>query len=591
MKYACVVFMMLLVCANTIAQTSQQNNRQYCVPTQACWPTEKDWQDLSQRVGGRLIKAVSPIAACEKNSSSSECKQALAKAKDPLYLQAQPGATQMTGWQGAWQSSLSSFVVAAENSQDIAQAVMFAKKHHLKLVIKGTGHDYLGRSSAPNSLLVWTHKMRNISIDDQFKATGCKDDKGEPAVTVGAGTRWIEAYKAVTVEHGRYVQGGGCATVGAAGGFIQGGGYGSFSKKFGTGAGNILQAEVITADGCISVVNRCQNPDLFWALKGGGGGTFAIVSKITLKTHELPENFGMVNGEIQAKSAKYFKLLIAQFLDFYHEKLIGEHWGEAFILSPTNKMTLQFLFQGLDKKQAEETWGEFVNWVKARPQQYRLSIQTVVIPARKFWDYSYRKEHFPQSIMVSHNKQIPVEEFWWSEDQSEVLTYINYYKSRYIPLTLFDKAHSQQLTDALFNASRLITVPLIFNIGLAGASEEALARQSETAMHPGVAKAAALVMLSGVQQYVFPDVKGMSPNHEKAQAEAKVAQKAADYIYNITAGAGTYVNEADYFEPDWQQSFWGENYARLLAIKKRVDPEGLFNCHHCVGSEIESPKN
>jgi hypothetical protein len=574
--------LLLFISANTYAKSPQY----YCTPSQACWPTKKDWQALNQRVDQHLIKAVSSVAACKKNSRSNECQQTLKSIKDPLYLEAQPGATQITGWQGAWQSSLSSFVVAAESSHDISEAVRFAKKHHLKLVIKGTGHDYLGRSNAPNSLLIWTHKMRNIAIDDQFKASGCKEDKGEPAVTVGAGTRWIEAYKAVTVDHGRFVQGGGCATVGVAGGFTQGGGYGSFSKKFGTGAGNVLQAEVVTADGRIITVNRCQNSDLFWALKGGGGGTFAIVSKITLKTHELPENFGMINGEIQAKSSQDFKLLIAQFINFYREKLSNEHWGEALILTPDNKMILKFIFQGLDKKQAEETWREFLSWVKVRPQLYALRQKITVIPARKFWDYSYRKKYFPQSIMISHNKQVPIEDFWWREDQSEVLTYINYYKSRYLPLTLFEKARSQQLVGALFNASRLINVPLIFNIGLAGASEEALIRQRETSMHPSVTKAAALVMLSGVQQYVFPNIKGLSPNQEKAKAEANLAEKAAQFIYDITPDAGTYVNEADYFEPDWQQSFWGENYNRLLSIKKSVDPEGLFNCHHCVGSEL-----
>jgi FAD/FMN-containing dehydrogenase len=571
---------LLFISSNAIGASSS-----YCGPTEACWPTKHDWQGLNQQVGGRLKRVVSPLAACEANSRSRDCKIALAKAKDPLYLQTQPGATQMTGWSGGWQPALSSYVVEAQNAQDIAQAVRFAKKHHLKLVIKGTGHDYFGRSSAPNSLLIWTHNMRKISIDDHFKATGCKDDQGEPAVTMGAGTRWIEAYKAVTVDHGRFVQGGGCTTVGVAGGYIQGGGFGSFSKKFGTGAGNILQADVVTADGHIETVNRCQNPDLFWALKGGGGGTFAIISKITLKTHDLPENFGMVNGEIQAKTPEAFKLLIAEFLGFYKEKLSNEHWGEALILTPTNKMQLEFLFQGLDKKQSEEAWHDFVAWVKSKPLQYHMTIKTTLIPARKFWDYNDRIKHFPQSVMTSHDKQIPASTFWWREDQSEVLTYINYYKSRYLPLSLFDKEHRQQLTTALFNASRLIEVPIIFNIGLAGASKEALERQATTSMHPGVMNAAGMVMLSNVQQYVFPNIKSFQPDYSQAKAKAKIAEKAAQFIDDVAPNAGTYVNEADYFEPHWQQSFWGEHYARLLEIKKRVDPTRLFSCHHCVGSE------
>jgi len=53
----------------------------------------------------------------------------------------------------------------------------------------------------------------------------------------------------------------------------------------------------------------------------------------------------------------------------------------------------------------------------------------------------------------------------------------------------------------------------------------------------------------------------------------------------ITPGAGSYLNETDYFEPDWQDSFWGPNYRRLLEIKRRYDPRNMFRVHHGVGSE------
>jgi FAD/FMN-containing dehydrogenase len=56
-------------------------------------------------------------------------------------------------------------------------------------------------------------------------------------------------------------------------------------------------------------------------------------------------------------------------------------------------------------------------------------------------------------------------------------------------------------------------------------------------------------------------------------------------LREATPGGGAYVNEADYFEPDWRRSFWGEQYPRLLAIKRKYDPTGLFTCHHCVGSD------
>ncbi|MEJ7675420.1 MAG: FAD-binding protein [Chitinophagaceae bacterium] len=76
----------------------------------------------------------------------------------------------------------------------------------------------------------------------------------------------MQAYEAVTTKAGRYVQGGGCATVGVAG-LIQSGGFGSFSKNYGLAAAALLEAEIVTADGSVKIANACNNPDLFWAIK------------------------------------------------------------------------------------------------------------------------------------------------------------------------------------------------------------------------------------------------------------------------------------------------------------------------------------
>jgi FAD/FMN-containing dehydrogenase len=65
-------------------------------------------------------------------------------------------------------------------------------------------------------------------------------------------------------------------------GLIQGGGFGSFSKHYGTAAGSPLEAEVVTADGNIRIANACANRDLFWALKGGGGGSYGVVPDASL---------------------------------------------------------------------------------------------------------------------------------------------------------------------------------------------------------------------------------------------------------------------------------------------------------------------
>src|SRR3546814_12707097 len=108
--------------------------------------------------------------------------------------------------------------------------------------------------------------MNAIEVHDAFTPAG-SDAEPMPAVSVSAGAMWGEVYRKVCAGAGRYVQGGGCLTVGVAG-LIQSGGFGSLSKAFGTAAASLLEAEVVTADGAIRVVTDGQAPELFFAPRG-----------------------------------------------------------------------------------------------------------------------------------------------------------------------------------------------------------------------------------------------------------------------------------------------------------------------------------
>jgi hypothetical protein len=90
-----------------------------------------------------------------------------------------------------------------------------------------------------------------------------------------------------------------------------------------TQAAGLLGAEVVTADGKVRIANPCTNPDLFWALKGGGGGSFGVVSKLTLRVRELPEFAGGVNFTIKAASDVAFRRLIRQFVSFYRDQFLA----------------------------------------------------------------------------------------------------------------------------------------------------------------------------------------------------------------------------------------------------------------------------
>ncbi len=106
-------------------------------------------------------------------------------------------------------------------------------------------------------------------------------------------------------------------------------GFGSFSKHYGLAAAGLLEAEVVTADGKVRIANACTNPDLFGALKGGGGGSFGVVSKLTLRVRELPEFCGGAIFTVKAASDNAFRRLIRRFVSFYQRTAFQRSLGRA----------------------------------------------------------------------------------------------------------------------------------------------------------------------------------------------------------------------------------------------------------------------
>jgi len=424
-------------------------------------------------------------------------------------------------------------------------------------------------------------------MHDSFVAKGCAGKQApQPAVTIDAGAMWLHAYNAVSVKAGRYVQGGGCTTVGVAG-LIQGGGFGSFSKHYGLAAAALLEAEIVTADGSVKIANACNNPDLFWALKGGGGGSFGVVTKLTLRTRELPENFGAVFGSIKANSDEAFKTLIAKLIELYHDQLFNPHWGEQIRFKPDNTIEITMLSHGLIKEQAQSSWQSFEDWVKQAPQNYKLEMPLTImtIPAQRLWDTAFLKQYVSDLIAIDDRPNAPEGNIYWMSNKSETGQFLYGYRSTWLPATLLEKDNQKKLADALFSASRYWSTTLHFNKGLAGAPPEEVAAAKDTAMNPDVLNAFALVIIAGEGEPAFTGIAGHEPDVNEGRYQAERITKAMDELKKIAPNAGSYVSESNFFEKKWQQSFWGSNYPKLAAVKKKYDPEGLFFVHHGVGSE------
>ncbi len=165
-------------------------------------------------------------------------------------------------------------IAFCESLTDVQKTVRWARRHHIHIVPRSGGHSYAGYSTTPG-VIVDVSRLNAISLT----AAG-------PA-GIGAGARLIDVYSALALR-GRTVPAGTCPTVGIAG-LAQGGGVGFLARKFGLTCDNLLAATVVLADGTAVVANAHQHPDLYWALRGGGGGNFGVATRLVFRTHPVAD--------------------------------------------------------------------------------------------------------------------------------------------------------------------------------------------------------------------------------------------------------------------------------------------------------------
>jgi FAD/FMN-containing dehydrogenase len=554
-------------------------------PSDPGWPSKESWKRFNDAVGGNLIPVEFPISPCLSSSQSAECQALFANVKNPYYIGGSPGITQTLGWVGAWETKPSVYAVAARNADDIAAAVNFARDNNLRLVVKGGGHSYQGTSNAPDSLLIWTRHMHDVTIQQDFVPRGCKSTP-QRAVTLGSGAIWMQAYNAVTTKAGAYVQGGGCTTVGVAG-LIQSGGFGSFSKHYGMAAAGLLEAEVVTADGQVRIANACTNSDLFWALKGGGGGTFGAISKLTLRVRDLPELAGGASFTVKASSDDAYRRLVRYFVGFYRDALFNDHWGEQAHFSSDNKLEISMVHLGLDTEQSRKVWQPFLDWIAQSSAAYTIESTPSIgsMPFRHWWDVDWRNEHHLDVFKADSRANASPNDVWWKGDAGQVGWVVWGFESLWMPASLLQDDSQEKLANALFAASRFSDVELHFNKGLAGAPSEAIEAAKDTAMNPSVCGAFALAIVADGQGPAYPGIPNHEPDVAKGRKAADSVHRCMNELRAVASNNGGYVSESNFFESDFQHSYWGANHSRLAQIKKQYDPDGLFFVHNGVGSE------
>ena len=566
-------------------------------PTDPAWPSKEAWKRLSDEVGGNLIPIDFPISSCVSSFDSAACRALVANIRNPFYVGDTPGLTQTLGWVDAWTSKPSVYAVAARNAQDIAAAVNFAREHNLRTsslkVATYTLSGHIQRTRA--RLLIWTrahvttseiHDDNPAGLQHTLPATRRHPSAPEP-IWLQEPTDAVTTKASRGVRAGRRLHDGRCrGTHPEGGGFWQL--FGMFRRFT---ASSLVEAEVVTADGKIRIANACNNADLFWALKGGGGGTFGAVSKLTLRVHDLPEFAGGAIFNVKASSDDAYRRLIRRFVAFYSESLFNDHWGEQAHVNSDNELQISLVNIGLETAEIRKIWQPFLDWLGQSPSDYKIQSDPVLgaMPTRHWWDPGWRAEHHQSVFKTDSRPGAPSSNVWWNGDGGQVAWVIWGFESLWLPASLLHSDAQDKLAAALFSASRVSQVELHFNKGLAGAPAEAIARAKDTAMNPAVCDAFALAIVADGQGPAYPRIPGHEPNAAKGRKAAENVHRCMNELRTVSAATGAYVSESNFFESDFQQAYWGANHQRLAAIKKKYDPDGLFFVHNGVGSEHWSP--
>ncbi|KAL1918879.1 uncharacterized protein VTP21DRAFT_2901 [Calcarisporiella thermophila] len=563
-KYVVLVVFSLTLLHTAIARKC------LCLPSDDCWPNPQDWASFNASVGGQLLIPTPPAQPCHlPHYDEAACHQVMQNWNNSFWRSDQVGAMQNTNWemdggQGCplgtdknapcLQGSIPAYAVNVSSISDVQKTIKFATDRKLRLVIKNSGHDHLGRSSAPGSLSLWTHHLKNITFHDNFMAENCDLRGTSPAVTVGAGVHWAELYREVK-KRNIIIVGGSSATIGAAGGYVQGGGHSALSPLYGLSADNVLEFKVVTADGELRTANACQNKDLFWALRGGGGGTFGVVISATHRTYKELDGVVATFYSIAANNSDSNRFMVKEFMKI-HPSLSDAVFSGYFFLFDKN-LTFVYLYPSANETHANITLAPLLTSLQG---QKGLTVMgtTRTLPSYMSWH---------QFIKCSANSLCtdPV------GDNAII-------GSRLIPRENFETDQGlDQLTDALIQVTKApLTDQWILGMFVAGG---AVARNngSETSVNPAWRKT--LVHME------FTTTWANNATQEEISRRAEAVTRTTQLLKDITPGSGVYINEADPNDPEWQQSYFGANYPRLKAIKRTIDPQGLFRCRKCVGSE------
>lgn len=456
------------------------------------------------------------------------------------------------------QGSVPSYYIDAHTDEDIKAGLAFAQQHNIPLVIKASGHDYKGRSAGKGSLMIWLYKYESeMRFEKDFVPVGASEPIGD-AISFGAGHD-MESVASFADQHGGAVISGTAKSVYPAGGFLQGGGHSPLSVVYGLAVDNAYQIEGILANGTSFKASRQQHADLFFALRGGGGGTFAIVTRVyTLFLPNPAEGYQFAflttTGLSSNASSSLLKILIAN-----AEQWASDGWGGYALLSTlTNRSSaLAFINPKLNIAEAQASLSPLTNFLNATLGN--VSTFSITAETSYFSIFSQLSDTIEGGGISEASRLVPVQNFRGQQSQAALFD----------ALYPIGRASGDLNTHPLFIC---LTPPYSYG-------------NDDQTSSVTTAWRKALWHVIAVNKWDPNESSGRIVN------EFRKTHSAVKPLVKLTPGSGAYQNEADTYETDPVETFWGRrNYEKLLAIKQRYDPNNVFAVWQGVGWDREDSR-
>lgn len=433
----------------------------------------------------------------------------------------------------------------------IQLAINFARNLNLRLVVKNKGHDFNGKSTGAGALSIWTHFLDDIRYIPSYRTA----ESDGPALKIGAGVDVLSLYEYADA-HDLEAVGGIARTVGIGGGYSAGGGHSPLMSLHGMAADQILGLHVVLPDGRFVFADENQHQDLFWALRGGGGGTYGVVTSLIYRVYpktpiaSLTYSFATsdtVDNETFWAGVDVFWATFPDMADAGHYRYF------TLACNSTTACSLTMNPHWAHNMTADQL-KEFNAPFFADLRDLGIEVADAV-----YTSYAGLLDAFTTTFPAS-TEQMGA---WTSHTGSRLWPRSNW----------ADPAQLAIQSDAIRDAVLTHGFVMAYNFK---AAETPLVNQ-DNAVNPAWRHTLMHCMVAALWD------ESATPSDIADASEALT--RTLDTWRAASPGAGAYMSEADINEPDFQQSFYGASYDRLYALKQRYDPWGLLYAPTAVGSE------